>query len=550
MKKYLVILLLIGVFVLASNLAVKAYSPHYLPGGKNYISSENIRKVANEIQTINPFLVKTYTEYTFFVSRDYVDGAPFNLTLQIYENDFIVDDMSFSDDVLDFNDDGAYITFVTPADCNYIGFVFTDNGSYVQGTELLGVQLEEGSVPTSYETYVPGSVIDTSSPYFISSGMILSYFDQPITLEEIKNSLTAIDDIDGDLSEFIVVVEDNYTVNNDILGDYSIIFEVSDFSNNTTQLTVMVSVIDILPPVFSNVGEIIAVYGNTFSVQDILSMLNASDNYDGDISTQIELVFDGYTSNSQVVGLYQMEFKVSDSSGNESFYTQDIRVVDDQGPIIGGIDSLSIGYDNYYTISDIISNLTVTDNYDDDSTLEFVLETDGYSSNKSKIGSYILQFSVTDSSGNKTLKNVTVNVVDEIGPVVYFNSSIIQIYTDMVMSLDDFATLLVQTNELSRDSLITIRIRYDSYSKFSNQPGTYHMYLDFEDGYGKVLSKDFEIKVINRPVDHIYLPKESNIINAGFFEKNKSLIVSGGIVSLTTSLNLLWVLKLKKRKAL
>ena len=72
MKKTIFAIILVLSLLFVSTISVSAYSPHYLPGGKNYISSDNVRKVGSNISTINPLLVKPYTEYTFSVSRDYM----------------------------------------------------------------------------------------------------------------------------------------------------------------------------------------------------------------------------------------------------------------------------------------------------------------------------------------------------------------------------------------------------------------------------------------------------------------------------------------------
>ncbi|MGD9761499.1 MAG: hypothetical protein AB7U52_03570 [Candidatus Izemoplasmatales bacterium] len=532
--------IVLGTILLLSALSifiirVNAYSPDYLPGGKNYISSDNIIKVDEIISTMNPFLVIPYTEYTFSVSTDYVDGRAFIGSISFYDNDSYLSELSFDDSMMDFDNEffSASLTFTVPTEANYLSFEFRDNGSYVSGTELIGVQLEEGNVMTAYEPYLQGSIIDTSSPYFIGSGTIISYFDQPITIAEIQSSLSAYDDIDGDLTANIIVYEDNYSTNTSVLGTYQVIFQVSDNSNNSTQITINVEVVDVLPPVFSVIGAVTAVYPNIYTVAEIISMLSASDNYDGEVSSSISLVEDNYTLNASNTGSYQMDFMVSDSSGNIAYYTQDIIVVDNQGPVISGIDQINIGYNQILSVDNVKSNLNVVDNYDDSSILNIVLDSDNYTINRSKLGVYTMQFSVTDSSGNKTTKIVTINVIDAIGPMVYLDSSIIQVYSNTVLALPDFAKLLVKTNELDKTQDYLISIRYDSYSKFANVPGTYHMYLDFEDGYGKITSKDFQIRVIDKSYDDVYIHED--VINLPSTTLKPGLIfaISGaGLVTL------------------
>ena len=546
--------IVLGTILLLSALSifiirVNAYSPDYLPGGKNYISSDNIIKVDEIISTMNPFLVIPYTEYTFSVSTDYVDGRAFIGSISFYDNDSYLSELSFDDSMMDFDNEffSASLTFTVPTEANYLSFEFRDNGSYVSGTELIGVQLEEGNVMTAYEPYIQGSIIDTSSPYFIGSGTIISYFDQPITVSEIQSSLSAYDDIDGDLTANIIVYEDNYSTNMSVLGTYQVIFQVSDNSNNSTQITINVEVVDVLPPVFSVIGAVTAVYPNIYTVAEIISMLSASDNYDGDISSSINLVEDNYTLNASNTGSYQMDFMVSDSSGNVAYYTQDIIVVDNQGPVISGIDQINIGYNQILSVDSVKSNLNVVDNYDDSSILNIVLDSDNYTINRSQLGVYTMQFSVTDSSGNKTTKIVTINVIDAIGPMVYLDSSIIQVYSNTVLALPDFAKLLVKTNELDKTQDYLISIRYDSYSKFANVPGTYHMYLDFEDGYGKITSKDFQIRVIDKSYDDVYIHEDVIDLPSTTLKPGLIFAISGAGLATLGSVGFV-VIKLIKRR--
>lgn len=548
MKKTIITIILLSTFSLIIY-NVNAYSPHYLPGGKNYISSDNIIKIEQTVSTISPFLVKSYTNYTFSIERNYVDSPYFELNFYYLNDDEYIDEIHLTRTDLEFDslENMYYYTFLMPAEINYFEFDFVDASMYLSGEELVGVQLEEGSVYTAYEAYVEGTVIDTTSPYFVGSDTIVSYFDQPITVAEIQSSLSAYDDIDGNLTSNITVVSDNYSANIDTLGTYQVIFAVSDNSSNSTQLTVNVELVDVLPPVFSDIGKITAVFPNTYSVGDITAMLSASDNYDGDISSTITLVTDDYTSNSSLVGEYQMTFSATDSSGNSTNYVQIIEVVDNQSPIISGTTEISIGYNQRITPDIVKNGLSVVDNYDESMDLEIVLETDSYSSSYNQLGEYTMEFSSTDSSGNKSFKTINITVVDEIGPIVYFDTSIIQIYSDTIMALPDFAKLMFHTNELDPEKYYFITTRLDTYTKHYNVPGTYHIHIDFEDENGEILKRAFRIEVIDRNYDYIYVPQtiaDLPVNNAQ--SKFLYLLGSSGIL-ISSSIGLL-VLQIIKRR--
>lgn len=548
-KLFLLSFLILSLVFLNANY-VLGYSPHYLPGGKNYLSEENFTINGSSYETDDPFVVIPYTEYTLTVSRACGDNPLFEVEIELYDNSTYLNSIYIEFLNLTYYNDGQddwyYYTFITTSDTNYISIIFDDTDEHFLVNGLSSTQLEEGDSFTGYEPYIEGVLIDTQAPYFQNAGTVMSYYDSPITVSEIQAALTAYDAVDGNVTSNISLVQDNYTSFIDSLGTYSVIFEVTDSSSNSTQVTIEVEVVDVLKPVFSELDTIQAVYPNIYTVNDILSMLSASDNYDGDISNQIVLVNDNYTAGADTVGIYEMTFSVADSSGNTETYTQSIEVVDDQSPIISGVTSITVGYDSVVTQNQVEENLIFTDNYDDASSLSLVLENDDYSDNTTTLGMYSMIFSVTDSSGNTTNQTVSITVVDEIGPLLYFDSSIIQTYTDTVMSLPDFTQLLINTNEIE-NQVYFVTITYDSYTKNASQPGTYHLSLNLKNETGDEITKDLEIRVIERPVDYVYESVPIIAEEMTFFEKYKSYL-AGGIASiLLVFSNIVWLMVFKKK---
>lgn len=552
MKKRALFTIAIVIAVLITNISiVYGYSPHYLPGGKNYLSEDNFLITNNHYECQDPFLVKPYTEYTLTLPRGYIDFDIDDIELTFFDDNNSVGFLDIdSNDLEHYNDgdnDWFFYNFQTPSNVNYLSIIFDDLYEYFLHYGFSETQLEEGEIFTGYEPYIEGGIMDTAAPYFQNAGTVISYYDSPITVSEIQNSLTAYDAVDGNVTNNINLVSDNYTSNVDILGCYEIVFEVSDSSNNASQVTIKVELVDVLKPVFSQLGEIQAVYPNIYTANDILLMLSASDNYDGDITDQIVLDSDTYSEHSSVVGDYSMVFSVVDSSGNIQTYTQSICVVDNEEPIISGITSIAIGYDSMITQEEVKDNLSYHDNYDDDESLSLVLESDDYTDNHSEIGNYSMVFSITDSSNNKVTQTITIEVVDEIAPQVYFDASIIQTYTDTVMDLPDFTQLLINTHEISQDSDYLVTVNYDSYTKNAKIPGVYHLQLSLENDLGENYNKDLEIRVIERPINYIHsddvIVEETNSI----FNKYKTYIVGGMVSILLIASNIAWVVIFKKK---
>lgn len=552
MKKRMIGMLIIVIAIFMTNISIAyGYSPHYLPGGKNYLSEANFSIIDEDYVCNDPFLVKPYTDYTLTVPREYIDFEVDDVKVTFYNNSTVVGilmipsaDLAYCKDI---EGDWMFSSFQTPSNTNYLSIVFDNHFEYFTKNGFSASQLEEGKAFTGYEPYREGGLIDTAAPYFQNAGTVISYYDSPITVSEIQNSLTAYDAVDGNVTNSIRLVSDNYTSNIDTLGSYEVVFEVADSSENTSQVTVDVELVDVLKPVFSDLGEIEAVYPNTYSVDDILLMLSASDNYDGDLTDQIVLESDTYSEHSSIVGDYSMTFSVADSSGNTQTYTQMIQVVDNEGPIISGITSITIGYDSSISVEEVKDNLSYQDNYDDVELLTLILESDDYTENQSIIGNYSMVFSITDSNQNKTTQTIAIEVVDEIAPQVYFDKSIIQTYTDTVMDLPDFTELLMNAHEISQDSDYLVTVRYDSYTKNAKTPGVYHVQLSLENDTGESYQKDLEIRVIERPADYIHLDNADIENPISSFENYKTYIIGGIISMLLIASNIAWVVIFKKK---
>ena len=548
MKKKMLVtaILLAGLFLPMCR--VLAYNPNCLPGGDNYLSSDNFVLNGDQYETIAPFLVKPYTDYLFSFPEYYESVEPY-INIGLYTNSDYMDELCFTYENFSYNHDYRvfFYSFRTGPDINYISVTLYDGG-YITTNGFNGFILEEGTTYDGYERYIEGATVDTDAPYFQGTNTIVSYVDTPITVAQIQSALTAYDAIDGDLTASIVMEADGYTPNNQILGTYIVSFSATDSSGNKNTVDIIVEVVDVVSPVFGDIGTIIAVYPNVYSPEDIKAMLNASDNYDGDISSYILLTSDGYSSNNQTVGSYQMEFSVSDSSGNLATHTVTVEVVDQEAPVISGISEINIGYDAVINSSYVKSELSVIDNYDPVGSMSLVLVSDTYSANSQTIGNYAMVFEVYDQSGNRSEKTVLINVVDSIVPIVYFDTSVIQVYSDSVLTLIDITKILGEAKELDMAFDYDVFVLYDSYSRHASVPGTYHISLRFVPSSGGVMDKNLQICVIDRTPDfHVSaIPEEGQ--TEGFFSRNIWYILTTGVMIASGGIVLTIKLVLKKKQ--
>jgi hypothetical protein len=189
--------------------------------------------------------------------------------------------------------------------------------------------------------------------------------------------------------------------------------------------------------------------------------------------------------------------------------------------------------------------LQAIDNYDGDLSAQIHLKTDGYSAYQHCIGDYVIVFEVEDLAGNYNQKTVIVRIIDEIGPIIYFDTSIIKVYNSTILSMSDLTTLLKKSGELAADENYQLYIRYDSYSDHASIPGVYHLTLEYENKDGEILAKSLQIVVKNVSTQYVEaqtaLPDEDSV-----FKQYQIGFVGGALILITIITNLAWAHQRKK----
>ena len=178
------------------------------------------------------------------------------------------------------------------------------------------------------------------------------------------------------------------------LGEYKINYELENnlFKTNK-ELTV--KVVDRIKPSISLVG------GNSYNVCSRESCeevgYTALDNYDGDITDKVE----------RIINDDNIEYKVSDSSGNTESIKRELIIKDDEAPVLtlNGNAEVWIYKDSLYNEA----GFKAEDNCDGVITdkVEVIGNVDS-----STIGVYELKYIIKDHAGNETFKIRKVNVIE------------------------------------------------------------------------------------------------------------------------------------------
>lgn len=234
-------------------------------------------------------------------------------------------------------------------------------------------------------------ILDTTAPV-IELVADPNYFTSPVA-EYVEEGFTATDNYDGDLTAQVVRVE----------KDGIVTYTVVDSTGNEAKVERTIVYKDVVVPVITlkggtdtkaNIGEDYKDPGYT-----------ATDDVDGDISKSVtvEGKVDGHTK-----GNYTLTYRVTDSSGNTCEITRKVEVKDIKAPTI----SLKGDKNGSVKLGETYSDpgFTASDNIDGDVTAKVSVSG---SVDTSKVGTYTITYSVTDTSGNTATVKRSIFVFDK-----------------------------------------------------------------------------------------------------------------------------------------
>lgn len=173
------------------------------------------------------------------------------------------------------------------------------------------------------------NVVDDVAPVFSGTASILKGKSEVLTVDDIKDMLTANDFIDGQVE--ITVKTDNYTGNGNKVGKYTIVFQAQDSAGNVGTHTVEITVSDNIPPIFYVDNYFITVEQSLILTRDdIIAILQASGQLNIQSSTNIQFLLNEYEGNETVVGIYGITVKASSVDGSGQIFNLAVQVVEDE----------------------------------------------------------------------------------------------------------------------------------------------------------------------------------------------------------------------------
>lgn len=384
--------------------------------------------------------------YSLADIRDLAIGnEPFIISYEINDFEpstktgFDIADMFIEDGIIKYNHDSLGeidLIWVTPGKL-HIGI----DADPTWGFETL---FEDMPLYMSYIYRVPG---------ITGTGAFVTNVDAPIAEGQIRASIVAFDESDGDITDQITKTTDTYTANMNTVGEWTIVYSVQDSSENTVTFTVTVFVRDIVAPTIDlgEFDEITVSYLDNHNPLTYHSNFTITDNYydleDLEITVDVG-TFDGAPSTDGTPKTSTITYTVEDPSGNTISAEMTVNVIDDVDPVITGPDDFTTTISSGLTLGTILTQYTAADEIDGSRTNYITVVSNTFTANKNVAGTYEIVIQVTDLSGNIGTKTIEVTVTDDVVPVFYITRAFISVAESITLTLEDIIRVLYITGQI------------------------------------------------------------------------------------------------------
>ncbi|QWB99420.1 DUF5011 domain-containing protein [Mycoplasmatota bacterium] len=265
-------------------------------------------------------------------------------------------------------------------------------------------------------------------------------------------------------------VDENITITGDVdsstVGTYLVTYNLRDMEGNVADTVIRtVYIVDTTNPIIEVEDQVFEVGNQYFDWSTFITYAN--DNY----STELDFTIADGDLDYFTVGAYEVVIYASDEAGNTASGTLTVNIVDTQLPLITLIGNETVYLE--YQASYVEEGATCTDNYD--TTCEVSI-TGAVDSNE--LGTYMITYTATDTSGNQTSMKRTVIVQDTTKPII-------------TLIGDDEITLEVETDYLEQGALYTDNFGVNENIAVSgivntSLVGTYTIYYDITDMEGNM----------------------------------------------------------------
>lgn len=196
---------------------------------------------------------------------------------------------------------------------------------------------------------------------------------------------------------------------------------------------------------------------------------------------------DGYLFSDP--GLYILELEGTDRSGNKSRKNINVTVIDSVAPVLSGLHEEYNLTDKETDSPDYLEGITATDEID--GNLSTAIKVDESKVQYGAVGTYSIEYSVSDASGNTASATVPVVIKDTTAPEITLSQATIDLFvTD---SKPDYSSFVIATDAADGDVKASLTVD-DTSVKYS-YPGTYATILCVQDKSGNKAEEKITINV-------------------------------------------------------
>ncbi|OED59433.1 Ig-like domain-containing protein [Acholeplasma laidlawii] len=298
--------------------------------------------------------------------------------------------------------------------------------------------------------------------------------EYPLDIQELNELFGAWDNQNGNITDSIVIINDNYTPNKHKPGLYKVTIEATDLSNNKTTYTYNVWVQDTKPPVVQPLEDIRISYAGKIDVGTLIDIVEATDNYTENLEISID--DENYTGNEHIVGQYYVDIMVDDYNGNAVTVRQHIYVIDDVAPIITGEVQYIIDIEDQFDLEMILESMSAIDEIDKDFIEVYIKSSDF---KKHETGQFTVIIGAKDQFSNEATKEVFIEVLDNTPPVFFIKIPAINLDAS---NIHDANELLGLIKNLLTINYTEIEITQNDYEGNETKPGVYVVTLSANTG--------------------------------------------------------------------
>lgn len=344
-----------------------------------------------------------------------------------------------------------------------------------------------------------------------------------MTYDVFTDSITSASDLEGDGSSWKLTVAP-YTpvVQSNLINPYIHVMGYSNTLNGTVDYYIYFDIggfVDVNSPEIEGTMTIVSPASDPYTIDEMKAMFVATDDVDGNITSKLEFNFGDYSPQNVISNCtYEVDcsVSVSDSAGNKTTKNFVIVAHDDIAPRLtcfsNNPHTEHVNID-YYHIWNPVDDFEFWDNCTNGECEQDLIDRlrktqDDYIESKDMVGTYIMRYETSDSSGNVCELVIHMVVEDNYAPVVVGQANY-EVENTKLYTLDEIYSWFTITDHQSFTYDFS---GYDAYKNNYPKGGKYPMALKVTDKSGNVATFNFTItsKDVVNPV--IFVLKDAVIV--------------------------------------